>query len=98
MQQRATHPSIQPFKHLAAQQAKQGQLCSARVAQDYSPKYGFVPLAQSVSRPASLLHPAGLLKEAVNDAQHTKVLIDGFPRVLDQLKEFEREVCARLCA
>lgn len=36
---------------------------------------------------------AGLLKEALSDAQHTKVLIDGFPRVLDQLKEFEHEVC-----
>jgi adenylate kinase family enzyme len=35
---------------------------------------------------------AGLLKEALSDAQHTKVLIDGFPRVLDQLKEFEQEV------
>jgi adenylate kinase family enzyme len=41
---------------------------------------------------AWLLCPAGLLKQAVIETQHTKVLIDGFPRVLDQLKEFEHLV------
>lgn len=34
----------------------------------------------------------GLLKDALCEAQHTKVLIDGFPRVFDQLKEFEKQV------
>jgi adenylate kinase family enzyme len=34
----------------------------------------------------------GLLKAALGDAKHTKVLIDGFPRVLDQLTEFESRV------
>jgi adenylate kinase family enzyme len=43
---------------------------------------------------ASLPAAAGLLKEALSDAKHTKVLIDGFPRVLDQLKEFEKQVCS----
>jgi hypothetical protein len=40
----------------------------------------------------SLLVLPGLLKDALCEAQHTKVLIDGFPRVFDQLKEFEKQV------
>lgn len=40
----------------------------------------------------ALLYPAGLLKQAVTETQHAKVLIDGFPRVLDQLKDFEQSV------
>lgn len=39
-----------------------------------------------------LLPFAGLLQEAINNEQRKKFLIDGFPRVLDQLGEFERQV------
>jgi adenylate kinase family enzyme len=38
-----------------------------------------------------------MLKAALSEAQHTKVLIDGFPRVADQLAEFEAQVRARAC-
>ncbi|KAF6259163.1 adenylate kinase-domain-containing protein, partial [Scenedesmus sp. NREL 46B-D3] len=34
----------------------------------------------------------GLLKEALSSGEHTKVLVDGFPRVLEQLHEFEQQV------
>jgi adenylate kinase family enzyme len=36
--------------------------------------------------------PAGLLKDALSSGEHTKVLVDGFPRVLEQLHEFEQQV------
>jgi adenylate kinase family enzyme len=35
---------------------------------------------------------AGLLKDALSSGEHTKVLVDGFPRVLEQLHEFEQQV------
>ncbi|WIA08042.1 hypothetical protein OEZ85_007512 [Tetradesmus obliquus] len=34
----------------------------------------------------------GLLKGALSSGEHTKVLVDGFPRVLEQLHDFEQEV------
>jgi adenylate kinase family enzyme len=36
--------------------------------------------------------PAGLLKGALSSGEHTKVLVDGFPRVLEQLHDFEQQV------
>lgn len=40
----------------------------------------------------ALAVPAGLLKGALSSGEHTKVLVDGFPRVLEQLHDFEQEV------
>lgn len=63
------------------------QPCNMQLA-SYGPHHGTV----SIMTAAFFDMAAGLLKEALSSAEHSKVLIDGFPRVLDQLGEFEQQV------
>eukprot|EP00878_Enallax_costatus_P024111 GHUV01025704.1.p1 GENE.GHUV01025704.1~~GHUV01025704.1.p1 ORF type:complete len:118 (+),score=23.45 GHUV01025704.1:185-538(+) len=52
-------------------------------------------IAESIMKEGKMVPSSmiiGLLKDELSKHEHTKVLIDGFPRVLDQLEEFEQQV------
>jgi hypothetical protein len=52
-----------------------------------------VPVIWNLQRPHSVLARADLLVNAMSESGMTRFLIDGFPRKLDQLQEFEATVC-----
>lgn len=54
--------------------------------------FSLLHLKQRVSMLCLLHAPTGLLRDALSNGAHSKVLIDGFPRVLGQLHEFEQQV------